>query len=144
MTPKEYLLQLKRDKIKIDKLLEQKEVLFSRTTKTTHSQFHEKIQISCKGDMVADNVIKSVEIDEEIEALVYAHLYRKHEIINQIQVLQNVNYMDVLFKVYVQGISLKTAANQLNKSYAYIKELHKKALIEFGKLHSSLLLEETD
>ena len=143
MTPKEYLSQLKRDKKQIDKLLEQKEILISRATKTTHSQFYEKVQTSHKGDIVADNVIKSVEIDEEIDALVCDHLYRKHDIINQIQALWEVNYMDVLFKVYVQGMDLKTAAKQMNKSYAYIRELHNKALIEFGKLHSCLL-EESD
>lgn len=143
MTAKEYLLQLKNDRARIDKLLEEKEALFSRATKTTHSMNAEKVQTSGKSDMVADNVIKSIEIDEKIDALVDNHIQRKHDIINQIQALWEVNYMDVLFKVYVQGMDLKTAAKQMNKSYAYIRELHNKALIEFGKLHSCLL-EESD
>lgn len=143
MTPKEYLSQLNSDKKQIDKLLEKKEVLFSRSTKTTHLMMGERVQTSGKCDMVADNVIKSIEIDEKIDALVDDHIYRKHDIINQIQALWDVNYMQVLFKVYVQGMDLKTAAKQMNKSYAYVKELHRKALIEFGKLHSCLL-EESD
>lgn len=133
MTAKEYLSQLKKDRVRIDKLLEKKEVLFSRATKTTHSMMVEKVQISGKSDMVADNVIKSIEIGEEIEELVYDYIQRKHDIIDQIQSLSEVNYIDVLFKVYVQGMDLKTAAKQMNKSYAYVKELHKRALIEFGK-----------
>lgn len=83
--------------------------------------------------MVADNVIKSIEIGEEIEVLVYDYIQRKHDIIDQIQSLSEVNYIDVLFKIYVQGMDLKTAVKQMNKSYAYVKELHKRALIEFGK-----------
>lgn len=133
MTAKEYLSQLKKDRVRIDKLLEKKEVLFSRATKTTHSMMVEKVQTSGKSDMVADNVIKSIEIGEEIEELVYDYIQRKHDIIDQIQSLSEVNYIDVLFKVYVQGMDLKTAAKQMGKSYAYVKELHKRALIEFGK-----------
>ena len=133
MTAKEYLSQLKKDRVRIDKLLEKKEVLFSRATKTTHSMMVEKVQTSGKSDMVADNVIKSIEIGEEIEVLVYDYIQRKHDIIDQIQSLSEVNYIDVLFKVYVQGMNLKAAAKQMNKSYAYVKELHKRALIEFGK-----------
>lgn len=133
MTAKEYLSQLKKDRVRIDKLLEKKEVLFSRATKTTHSMMVEKVQTSGKSDMVADNVIKSIEIGEEIEVLVYDYIQRKHDIIDQIQSLSEVNYIDVLFKVYVQGMNLKAAAKQMGKSYAYVKELHKRALIEFGK-----------
>lgn len=133
MTAKEYLSQLKKDRVRIDKLLEKKEVLFSRATKTTHSMNVEKVQTSGKSDMVADNVIKSIEIGEEIEVLVYDYIQRKHDIIDQIQSLSEVNYIDVLFKVYVQGMNLKAAAKQMGKSYAYVKELHKRALIEFGK-----------
>lgn len=138
MTAKEYLSQLKNDRARIDKLLEKKEALFSRATKTTHSMNVEKVQVSGKNDMVADNVVKSMEIDEKIEELVYDYIQRKHDIIDQIQSLGEVNYIDVLFKVYVQGMNLKTAAKQMNKSYAYVKELHKRALIEFGKLNSCL------
>ena len=133
MTAKEYLSQLKNDRARIDKLLEKKEALFSRATKTTHSMNVEKVQTSGKSDMVADNVIKSIEIGEEIEELVYDYIQRKHDIIDQIQSLSEVNYIDVLFKVYVQGMNLKAAAKQMGKSYAYVKELHKRALIEFGK-----------
>lgn len=43
MTAKEYLSQLKKDRVRIDKLLEKKEVLFSRATKTTHSMNVEKV-----------------------------------------------------------------------------------------------------
>ena len=139
MTAKEYLLQLKNDRMRIDKLLERKEVLFSRATKTTHSMFGEKVQTSGKSDMVADNVLKSMEIDGEIEMLEYNYIQRKHDIINRIQALRKVNYMDVLFKVYVQGMDLKTAAKQMGKSYAYVKELHKRALIEFEELNLCLL-----
>lgn len=136
MTTKEYLLQLKNDRARIDKLLEKKEALFSRATKTTHSMNVEKVQVSGKNDMVADNVIKSIEIGEEIEVLVYDYIQRKHDIIDQIQSLSEVNYIDVLFKVYVQGMNLKAAVKQMGKSYAYVKELHKRALIEFGELNS--------
>ena len=138
MTAKECLLQLKNDRARIDKLLEKKEALFSRATKTTHSMNVEKVQVSGKNDMVADIVVKSMEIDEKIEVLEYDYIQRKHDIIDQIQSLSEVNYIDVLFKVYVQGMNLKTAAKQMNKSYAYVKELHKRALIEFGKLNSCL------
>lgn len=138
MTTKEYLLQLKNDRMRIDKLLEKKEALFSRATKTTHSMNVEKVQVSGKNDMVADNVVKSMEIDEKIEVLEYDYIQRKHDIIDQIQSLSEVNYIDVLFKVYVQGMNLKAAAKQMGKSYAYVKELHKRALIEFGELNNCL------
>ncbi len=54
--------------------------------------------------------------------------FKRHEIISVLNSLPNVNYSRLLFKIYVEHKSLVQCAEELNYSYDYMVELHRKAL----------------
>lgn len=74
-------------------------------------------------------------IDEEICNL----WFRQHEIVKQIQELHDVKYMQILFKIYVQGKNIKVASVEMGMSYPHVKRLHQNALTEFEKVHADIL-----
>lgn len=84
------------------------------------------------GTLAAD-LAREIEQDEQN--------YYQHEntIIHQIHALQNIKYIKVLFKVYVQSKNIRQAAKEMKMTYTYVLEQHKKALAEFEKIYADIL-----
>ena len=139
LSAKEYLSQLAilNEQINqdLDRLRELKQCA-ANTGSFDYSQ--EKIQTSPVGDKLCSDVSRYVDaekcINDEIDRFVDA----KEQIIKEIRELHDVNYIQVLYKVYVQFKTLKTAATEMGKSYTYAKDTHKKALKMFGHIHKNL------
>lgn len=53
---------------------------------------------------------------------------KRHEIISVLNALPNVNHSRLLFKIYVEHKPLVQCADEMNYSYDYTVELHRKAL----------------
>ena len=98
-----------------------------------------KVQTSRGVDRIGDNVSKADEMANEIDEKIDDLWNRQQETIKMIQFLHNADYMRVLFKVYVQFKTVKQAAAEMNKSYSYTIELHKKALEAFETAHADKL-----
>ena len=79
-----------------------------------------------------------VSFDEQINAEIDRFVDAKNQIIDEIRGLHVNNYIQVLFKVYVQFKSIKVAASEMNMSYPYVREVHKKALAMFEETYKNL------
>jgi DNA-binding MltR family transcriptional regulator len=109
-----------------------------QATSTGAISYDERVQTSMKGDKLCNDVTRYVAFNEEINAEIDSFVDAKNQIIGEIRGLHNVNYMQVLFKVYVQFKPLKIAASEMGKSYSYAIELHKKALTAFEETYKNL------
>lgn len=141
MTAKEYLSELQLMKTRIEQLQEQKQMFLEMATSITAPVNPVKVQATPKVDRMADAVAKMADIEKRIDEEVAAFYEHEYQIMQQIQALHKVKYVQMLFKVYVQNKSIYVASHEIDISYAYAIEIHKKALAEFEKVHADMLSE---
>lgn len=95
----------------------------------------ERVQTSPIGDKLCSDVARYVAFDEEINAEIDRFVDAKEQIIREIRGLRNVNYIQVLYKVYVQFKTVKVAAQEMKKSYSHTVTLHNQALKAFEETY---------
>jgi ABC-type Zn uptake system ZnuABC Zn-binding protein ZnuA len=138
MNAREYLGQLLVLDTKINQKIEEYNMLKGKATSTGGFDYaKERVQTSVS-DKLGNTVIRYVALNEEINREIDAFYDAKHKIINEIQSLNENNYIQLLFKIHVQFLSLKTVSNELGFSYDYTRELHKKALQSFEDKYKNL------
>lgn len=142
MTAKEYLSGLAAMQVKIQQLQEQKQMYLDMATSITAPINPVKVQTSPTIDRMADAVTREVDMNTVIEAEIENLWNKQHEIVKGIQTLHNAKYIQVLYKVYVQGKSIRRASIDMQMSYPYVIEIHKKALAEFEKVFADMLNEK--
>ena len=71
---------------------------------------------------------------EEIDNFIDA----KNKIIQEIRDLHDADYIQVLFKKYVQFKTLTITAREMKRSYNYVLNVHKKALAAFEEAYENL------
>lgn len=141
MKAKEYLQQLQR----LDTMINQKIKELGGLRLMSQSiggidYSKERVQSSPSGDApFVKPVLRMIELEQEINAEIDRFVDEKHEIINQIQALQNPKHIDILYKHYVEFKRLEIVAVEMNFTYQYIVELHGTALKEFQLTHENLL-----
>jgi hypothetical protein len=94
----------------------------------TASMEGERVQSSGGKSKMANAVDKCVDMEAEIDGLIDELIDVKKEVI---QVLENVNnptWYNLLHKKYIQHKSLSDIADELNKSYDWVKVNHKRAI----------------
>ncbi len=136
MKAKEYLQQLRLfdEKLKQDKK-DAEELKLRATTIKGVDYSSNKVQMSASHTSLSDNIVRYMNLEEQIESQTWEFLQFKHQIINQIQELDDANYLNVLFKHYVEYKKLDIIAKEMKYTYVYIRELHGKALKAFEKVH---------
>lgn len=90
------------------------------------------------GDKLCKDVVKYTMFDQHINNEIDKFVDAKKQIIAEIRGLHDKNYIQILTKVYVQFKTVKVASQEMNKSYSYTVELHKKALAAFEKTYKNL------
>lgn len=98
----------------------------------------DRVQTSASGDKLCNDVVRYTELNDQINAEIDAFVDAKNQIINEIRGLHEKNYIQVLYKVYVQGKSIRQASKEMKKCYSYVLEIHKKALAQFEKTYKNL------
>lgn len=141
MRAKEYLQQLRRLDTVIDQKIKELDDLKVKSTCIGGIDYSkERVQSSPSGDApFVKPVLRMIELEQEINAEIDRFVDEKHEIINQIQALQNPKHIDILYKHYVEFKRLEIVAVEMNFTYQYIVELHGTALKEFQLTHENLL-----
>ncbi len=133
MSVKEYLQQLQRlDAVINQKIKELKDLRSTIYSVGSIDYSKERVQLAPSANApfvkAADRIADlEAEINQEVDNFVN----EKHKIINQIQGLQNADYIKLLFKRYVEFKKLETIAAEMNFTYDYIKHLHRYALKAF-------------
>ena len=92
----------------------------------------ERVQTSPSGEASFVKLIgRIVDLEAEISQEINNFIDEKHKIINQIQKLNNTDYIRLLYKRYVEYKSLEHICVEMDFSYDYIKHLHGCALKDF-------------
>jgi hypothetical protein len=132
MTVREYLGQIERldcyIQQKQQQLAELKEMVYSlQGVDTTR----EKVDTSCF--FRQQSIDYFVRLKDEIEQKVCEFQKLKDKIITEIQQLDNLLYVNILYKRYIEFKKYWQIAEELHYSTAYIKAVSVNACKEFGK-----------
>lgn len=135
MNAKEYLEQIQLIDVKIQQDLERLEEMKHSASGMRAIRYDtDKVQVSPSDRLCADTA-RIIDFDEYINREIDRFADQKERVIQQIQGMSNANHMKLLFKVYVQYKTVKQAAAEMNISYSYSVELHKKALQTFETIY---------
>jgi len=137
MTAKRYLAELKRMSTCIEQKEAEKQALYSASLGSSMSD-RERVSGSSE-DKMPDTVGRIVELEAEIDHQIVAFLGLKHTIIDQIQALDNENFIAVLHKRYVEFKRLEEIACEMNYTYQYTRELHGRALQKFYRQYEMVI-----
>ncbi len=143
MTAKEYLSEVQRLQTIIEQKQERiKEIRESVSTVRGVRFDLEKVHGSGRTDKIGDSVTKIIDLETEVENDMISIIYRKHEIIEQIHALGNYRYIQLLYKRYIEFKRLQIVAAEMDFTYEYVLELHKKALKAFEVVNKEVLQKE--
>lgn len=137
MTTKEYLKQIELLDCKIKHKEAQLRELEARIMQAGGVNYgRERMQSSPKGDKMAEDVIRMIDLQEQISAEWAAYFKKKQEIVNRIYRMDEAAYIDVLIKRYVELKGFEVIAEEMHYSISYTYELHRKALHAFALLRA--------
>jgi len=139
MTAKEYLSELQLIQMEIEQLQEEREMYLEMATSISVRLSPVKVQTSGSVDRIGDNTSKAADLARMLDKKVNKLMEKQQEITNMIRGLHDKNYIQVLYKVYVQFNTIKQAAVEMKRSYTYTLELHKKALAAFETVYADKL-----
>lgn len=143
MTAREYLSEVQRLQTIIEQKQERiKEIRESISTVRAVRFDLEKVQGGGQTDRIGEAIAKIVDLETEVENDMIIFIYLQHKVINQIQRVGNLNYMQLLFKRYIEGKDFKKIAKETRFSYDYVKSLHGKALKAFEAANKEILQKE--
>lgn len=140
MTAKDYLSRIKNFDTKIDQKLEQLRELRTKATGSGQTLPADKVQTSLSGDKTARIVEQCVDLEAEIEDLILVYINAKSKIIDQIHMLEDPRYVELLYLKYVRYMRLEEISCTMKKrngepySFDHIAALHGEALKEFSKV----------
>lgn len=139
LTARQYLEQLQMIDMQINQDIERLDEMKESALCTGAIDYsRERVQTSPKSDKIGADVTRYVTLNEKINAEIDSYVDAKEQIIREIRELHDFYYVQVLFKVYVQFKNLKVAAEEMERSYAFVRNVHKKALEAFEKTHKTL------
>lgn len=139
LSAREYLKQLEVLDMQINEdLIELSDLKDSAMSTGGIDYSRERVQTSAVGDRLCSDVARYTDFDEHINTEVDRFVDAKRQIIREIRELRDKNYIQVLTKIYVQFKTVKTASQEMRKSYNHVVNLHSKALKEFEKKYPNL------
>lgn len=139
LTARQYLEQLQMIDIQINQDIERLSEMKESALCTGGIDYsRERVQTSPVGDKIGTDVTRYMTFNDEINAEIDRFVDAKEQIIKEIRGLHDKNFIQVLFKIYVQFKTVKAASQEMKKSYSYTVDLHKKALEAFEETYKNL------
>ena len=140
MDVKDYLCRLHELEAVVDALME--EAQEKRASVTCRSkQFSEPyVQTSHAPDKLSGTLCEVVDIRTELETLTAEYLEMRDRYIRQIRGLRNVQYIKILYRVYINHLDLKQCAADVQMSYTTVLQKHREALDLFGKIYAEEIM----
>jgi hypothetical protein len=133
MTTKDYLRQLRLLDIRIKQRRLQLSELRERAVSIGSRSDGEKVQTSMSNDKLSENVGRVVDIENEINRMIVIFEEKKHNLIGEIQSLDDDRFVELLYKRYVEFKRFEQIACEMNHSFDYILKLHGQAIRAFEK-----------
>lgn len=154
MNAKEYLDQVRLLDKRIDRKIEEKEVLKSIATSTGSQAMNpDKVQSSINLHKTEDAITRYVDMEAEIDRMIDDFVNLRDKIINEIHQLNDVRYEELLYLKYVGKLNEHTdrihylrleeiacvmvKSNGDHYSFDHIAHLHGEALQKFWESHSN-------
>lgn len=130
MTAKEYLQQVRLADVKMLQRINQlKEVRASISYISGIDYSKDRVQTTPQAGN--KQIEKLVDLEAEVNNIIDETVAAKHKIISEIQSLDNADYIQLLYKRYIEYKPFETIASEMYLSYYRICHLHGDALKEF-------------
>lgn len=133
MTAKEYLRQIGTLDAKINRRMKQVEELKVLATSTGSLTPGDKVQSSPSGDKMSGIVIKWIDMEHEVTAMIDELIDLKNQIIGEIHQLDDVRYIRILEMRYIDQETFEQIAVTMHMDIRHIFRLHGYALQEFAQ-----------
>lgn len=140
MTTTEYLFQIRKYDIKIDRKIAEKNRLREIATSTGGMNEGERVKSSTKRDQLGETVAKIIDTEKEIDKLIDVYVAKKQTIINQIDQIDDMNEYEILHLYFVDGYTIKECAKIKDCSTRKIDALKSKAMKTFEKMFGNTYL----
>ena len=135
---KKFLQQLEMIDLKIMNKLIEREQVRSIATGISASVGGDRVQSSGNGHKLEEAVIKLIDLESEIDALVDELIDTKRVVIGVIEKLDSPTEYNVLHKRYVQFQSLQDISDDYDRDYTWVTTTHGRALKNVQKIIDSL------
>ena len=140
MNPKQRLSQIRRLRILIDQRERELESLRAARFRCVSGVDYGRTPVKGSrrvGGSFEEAAIKAVDLEVETAALIVQYNELRHTIIGQIQQLDKLEHMQILYKRYVEEKRWEQIAEEMGYDSVYIRSLHGKALFAFWLLISA-------
>ena len=136
MRAKEYLRSLKRLDVKIKHLRWELAELENKAIGISSVDYSgDNVQSSSSGDPAFVKMMPKIKaVKDELEKTIEDFVEKRHEMILMINSLSNTNYIQVLFKRYVEFKKFDDIATEMSYEVQSVKNFHWKAIQEFERL----------
>ena len=91
----------------------------------------DRVQTTPAGDQLSTDVGRILELEDEIRAKLMQYIEAKTKIIDEIQMLKETKYIQILYKRYVEDKNMAQVAKEIPYEYAYACHMHGEALKAF-------------
>ena len=137
LTPKDYLMQIRKLRVLIDQREKELDRLREQTFSSASGIDYSRIPVKGSrrvGASFEQAANKALDLTGEVAGLIDEYNDLRHKIIGEIQSLDRPEYMQVLYKRYVEEKHWEEISVEMGYSCDHIRHLHGWALHEFGKL----------
>lgn len=132
MTAKQYLRQVRKAQLQIQRLTEEIEERRTAITSTAAPILGDRVQTS-PSDHFAAAMAQLMDLDMRRAEEMLDYLILKDKISAQVRSIEPELYQTVLYKRYINAMSLRKIAEEEGYSYDWICHVHGDALIAFSK-----------
>lgn len=132
MTAKQYLRQVRKAQLQIQRLTEEIEERRTAITSTAAPILGDRVQTS-PSDHFAAAMAQLVDLDMRRAEEMLDYLILKDKISEQVRSIEPELYQTVLYKRYINAMSLRKIAEEEGYSYDWICHVHGDALLAFSK-----------
>lgn len=140
MRAKDYLEQVEVLNIKIRQMEQRLECMRETAGGAAAIRYDkDNVQHSIQLDTVEKNVIRLIEMEDKIFAEKVRLEAVKNDIMEQIQMLDDKRYIDILYMRYVERCKFEEIAVRMRYDPVYVRELHGEALGYFETRYANFL-----
>ncbi len=140
MDAKEYLCRLQELEVLIEALLEEARDKRASVMNRSKQITGVWVKVSHDSDKLGNALSEVVDLGTEMEKLTAEYLEMRETYIHQIRGLRNIQYTQILYRVYINHQNLKQCAADIQMSYTSVLQKHKEALNLFGQKYAEEIM----
>ena len=131
---KDYLMEIRLLNTQIDCMQSSVDGLRESLLRITPTLKEDVVTGSSTHDRMTTTIAKIVDLQREINQKIDGLVYRKAQVIHQLEKVRNPDYLMILQRRYVDLDSFEEIAAEMHYTYRWICKLHGRALQAFSKI----------